>query len=92
MTFCLASLDEGAKWKIRLVNPGMLLASLNPVCADAAAATVMGFDPMAARGTPPFEGCDSTLELAEQAGIGARDLRKFEVLGARTADVRTAFR
>jgi hypothetical protein len=30
--------------------------------------------------------------LAEQAGIGARDLRKFEVLGARTADVRTAFR
>ena len=56
MTFCLASLDEGAKWKIRLVNPGMLLASLNPVCADAAAATVMGFDPMAARGTPPFEG------------------------------------
>jgi len=84
-------LDVGARREIRFVKPGVLLASLNPVCADAAAAGVMGFDPMAARGTTPFENCDSTLELAEQAGIGARDLSKLEVLGTRIAAVRRPF-
>jgi uncharacterized protein (DUF362 family) len=87
-----AALDEGSTRKLRLVNPGILLASRNAVCADAAAAAAMGFDPLATRGTTPFESCDSTLELAEQAGIGARDLRKIEVIGARIAEVRTAFR
>jgi uncharacterized protein (DUF362 family) len=86
------ALDEGAKRTMRLVAPGVLLAALNPVCADAAAAAVMGFDPMAARGTAPFENCDSTLELAERAGIGTRDLKAIEVIGARIADVRRAFR
>jgi uncharacterized protein (DUF362 family) len=85
-------LDEGSKRKLRPVAPGVLLASRNAVCADAAAAAAMGFDPMAARGTAPFENCDSTLELAEQAGIGTRDLKKIEVIGARMAEVRTAFR
>jgi hypothetical protein len=42
---------------------------------------VMGFDPMADRGTPPFENCDSTLRLAEDAGIGTRDLHRIEVIG-----------
>lgn len=87
-----AALEAGSQRKMRLVQPGILLASRNPVCADALAAAVMGFDPTAARGTAPFEACDSTLELAEQAGIGARDVRTFEVLGARIADVRTSFR
>ena len=87
-----AAVDEGIKRQIRLVAPGVLVASRNPVCADAAAAAVMGFDPMAARGQAPFEACDSTLELAEQAGIGTRDLKAFEVLGARIADVRMPFR
>jgi hypothetical protein len=41
----------------------------------------MGFDPMADRGTPPFETCDSTLRLAEQLGVGTRDLSRIEVLG-----------
>ena len=36
---------------------------------------VMGFDPMADRGTPPFETCDNTLRLAEDAGLGTRDLK-----------------
>jgi uncharacterized protein (DUF362 family) len=87
-----AALDGEIKRQIRLVAPRVLLASRNPVCADAAAAAVMGFDPMAARGKAPFENCDSTLELAEQAGIGTRDLQAFEVLGARIADVRLPFR
>lgn len=65
----------------RPVHPGLLIAGLNPVCTDAVATACMGFDPMAARGTPPFERCDSFLELAEQLGVGTRDLRRIEVAG-----------
>jgi hypothetical protein len=42
---------------------------------------LMGFDPMAVRGAPPFEKCDSTLQLAEALGVGPRDLNKVEVMG-----------
>jgi len=48
---------------------------------------VMGFDPMADRGKAPFETCDSTLRLAEELGVGTRDLKQIEVIGARIADV-----
>lgn len=65
----------------RPVHPGLLIAGLNPVCTDAVATACMGFDPMAPRGTPPFETCDSFLELAEQLGVGTRDLRRIEVAG-----------
>ena len=41
----------------------------------------MGFDPMADRGTAPFETCDSTLRMAEKLGIGTRDLKRIEVVG-----------
>ena len=63
------------------VAPGVLVAGLNPVTTDAVCMSLMGFDPMANRGTPPFESCDSTLKLAEDAGIGTRDLKRIEVLG-----------
>jgi uncharacterized protein (DUF362 family) len=63
------------------VAPGVILAGLNPVTTDAVSMSVMGFDPMADRGTPPFEACDSTLKLAEEAGLGTRDLRRIEVIG-----------
>jgi len=49
--------------------------------SDAVCMKVMGFDPMAVRGTPPFETADSTLELAERVGIGTRDLSRVEVVG-----------
>lgn len=65
----------------RPVHPGLLIAGLNPVCTDAVATACMGFDPLASRGTPPFERCDSFLELAEQLGVGTRDLRRIEVAG-----------
>jgi uncharacterized protein (DUF362 family) len=65
----------------RPVHPGLLIAGLNPVCTDAAATACMGFDPMAPRGTAPFEHCDSFLELAEQLGVGTRDLRRIEIAG-----------
>jgi uncharacterized protein (DUF362 family) len=75
----------------KAVSPGVLMAGLNPVNTDAVAMSVMGFDPMADRGTPPFEQCDSTLKLAEDAGLGTRDLRRIEVIGASIAEVRFDF-
>jgi hypothetical protein len=52
---------------------------------------VMGFDPMADRGTPPFETCDSTLRLAEDAGLGTRDLKRIEVAGTPILQARFDF-
>jgi uncharacterized protein (DUF362 family) len=78
--------------KINLVKPGVLVAGLNPVCTDAVATALMGFDPAADRGTAPFEKCDSTLKLAEDAGIGTRDLKKIEVAGAPVATLAFPFR
>jgi len=65
----------------RAVRPGLLVAGTNCATTDAVATALMGFDPLADRGTPPFENCDSTLRLAEEFGIGTRDLRRIEVLG-----------
>jgi uncharacterized protein (DUF362 family) len=70
----------------RVVSPGVIVAGTNAVNTDAVSMAAMGFDPMAERGTPPFETCDSTLQLAEDAGIGSRDLKRIEVVGARVED------
>jgi hypothetical protein len=72
-------------------SPGVLVAGLNPVCTDAVMLAVMNFDPMGDRGTPPFEDCDSTLKLGEDVGIGTRDLKRIEVVGAPIASVRYDF-
>ena len=66
---------------LQAVAPGVIVAGLNPVTTDAVSMALMGFDPMADRGTPPFERCDSTLKLAEDAGVGTRDLKRIEVIG-----------
>jgi uncharacterized protein (DUF362 family) len=77
---------------LRWARPGVLVAGLNPVCTDAVGTALMGFDPMAERGTPPFEKCDSTLQLAEARGIGTRDLNRIEVIGPPLAELATPFR
>jgi hypothetical protein len=64
-----------------LVSPGILMVGTNPDCTDAVAMATMNFDPMVDRGTAPFEDCDSTLKLAEDVGIGTRDLKRIEVIG-----------
>jgi uncharacterized protein (DUF362 family) len=76
----------------RLVRPGLLIAGTNCVNTDAVCTALMGFDPMAERGTAPFEKCDNTLALAEQLGIGTRDLKRIEVLGLPIAKGRIEFR
>jgi len=76
----------------RPVHAGLLVAGTNPVTTDAVATALMGFDPMASRGTAPFEKCDSTLQLAEQLGIGTRDLKRIEVIGTPISKARIDFR
>ncbi len=73
--------EKSKEWVNQAVHPGLLIAGMNCVCTDAVATAVMGFDPMADRGTPPFEKCDSTLHLAESLGVGTRDLSRIEVVG-----------
>jgi uncharacterized protein (DUF362 family) len=74
------------------VQPRLLIAGTNCVATDAVGMALMGFDPMADRGTPPFETSDSTLRLAEQLGVGTRDLNQIEVLGTPIAKARFNFR
>ena len=66
---------------IRSVQPGILIAGTNPVCTDAVGAAVMGYDPQAKRGTPPFQTCENTLLLAEGHGVGTADLKRIDVRG-----------
>ncbi len=77
---------------VRHVQPGLLVAGTNCVATDAVCTALMGFDPMADRGTAPFETCDSTLRLAEQLGVGTRDLSQIEVVGTPIAKARFNFR
>ena len=79
------------EWVNKAVHPGLLIAGMNCVCTDAVATAVMGFDPMADRGTPPFEKCDSTLHLAESLGVGTRDLKRIEVVGTPIEKARYKF-
>jgi len=69
------------------VQPGLLVAGTNPVATDAVCMKLMGLDPMADRGAHPFETSDNMLRLAEEAGIGTRDLNRIEVIGAPIKDV-----
>ena len=76
--------------RLKPVRPGLLVAGTNAVCTDAVGTALMGFDPMADRGTAPFERCDSSLKLAEDLGVGTRDLSRIEIAGVSIKDA--AFR
>ena len=79
-------------WVGRLAaqEPGLLLAGRNPVCTDAIATAVMGYDPMAAPGTGPFPG-DNHLALAAELGLGTHDPKQIEVVGLPLAEARHPF-
>lgn len=74
------------------VRPRLLIAGLNPVSTDAVSAALMGFDPMAGHREIPYEGCDSTLLLAEQRGLGTRVLSRIEVIGPSIEQAKFDFR
>ncbi len=73
--------NQDPNWIHQPVHPGLLIAGMNCVATDAVAMATMGFDPMADRGSAPFEKCDNTLRLAEHLGVGTRDLSRIEVVG-----------
>jgi uncharacterized protein (DUF362 family) len=73
------------------VSPGLMMAGLNCVCTDAVGTAVMGYDPMADRGTPPFSNCDNTFRLGEELGAGTRDLKRIEVIGLPVTEARFEF-
>jgi uncharacterized protein (DUF362 family) len=77
---------------LRVISPGVLVAGTNCVTTDAVAMSVMGYDPMSDRGTRPFETCDSTLRLAEELGVGTRDLKRIEVIGTPVEQAMFRFR
>ncbi|HEV3259425.1 MAG TPA: hypothetical protein VG013_21340, partial [Gemmataceae bacterium] len=72
-------------------KPGLLLAGRNPVCTDAIATAVMGYDPMAKAATGPFPG-DNHLALAAAAGLGTNDAKEIEVRGVALKDALHPFR
>jgi uncharacterized protein (DUF362 family) len=72
-------------------KPGLLVLGTNAVCTDTVGAALMGYDPRALRGTPPFANCDNMLLLAEQLGLGTADLRQIEVRGTSIEKARFPF-
>lgn len=83
--------NQERNWIHKAVHPGLLIAGMNCVSTDAVAMATMGFDPMADRGSAPFEACDNTLRLAEHLGVGSRDLSRIEVVGTPIAKARYRF-
>jgi uncharacterized protein (DUF362 family) len=59
------------------VQPGLLVASKNPVVTDAVSAALMGFDPDADSGSHPFSYADNHLLLARKAGLGTNQLNEI---------------
>lgn len=72
-------------------KPGLLVLGTNPVATDTVGTALMGYDPRAPKGTPPFHRCDNMLLLAEEAGIGSADLKRIEVIGGKIEDLRYPF-
>lgn len=84
----------------KAVSPGVLVAGLNPVCTDAVATAVMGYDPRAKRGEGPFalpaeyrppdatggHWSENVMLLAEEVGIGSADLSRIDVRGTSIKD------
>jgi len=64
------------------VEMGLIIASKDPVAADAVACTVIGFDPKEVR----------IIDGASKAGIGTADLKKIEVVGTPIKEVKRRFK
>ena len=64
---------------VSVVRPEVLLAGLNGLCVDAVSSGVMGFDPQAPDGKPPFPG-HNYLRLLASVGMGTIDLSRIEVV------------
>lgn len=76
----------------KYARPEVLVVGRNAVCTDTVACAVMGYNPRAGRGQPPFvktkqdgsgtpEYAENPMLLAEAVGLGAADLSRIEVRG-----------
>ncbi|HEX2995265.1 MAG TPA: DUF362 domain-containing protein [Anaerolineales bacterium] len=74
------------------VQPGLIVASKNPVVTDAVSAALMGFDPEASSGSHPFSYADNHLLLAREAGLGTNRLQEISIVGAGLADAAFPFK
>ncbi len=66
---------------VSVTRPGLLIAGRNPVCTDAVAAAVMGFNPDAADRTFPFVNGVNQLALARRRGLGENRVNRLEIAG-----------
>lgn len=66
---------------VSVTRPGVLIAGRNPVCTDAVAAAVMGFNPDAPDRTWPFVNGTNHLALARRRGLGENRLEHLEIAG-----------
>lgn len=66
---------------VSVTRPGLLIAGRNPVCTDAVAAAVMGFDPDAPDRAAPFINGTNHLALARRKGLGENRLNQLEIAG-----------
>jgi uncharacterized protein (DUF362 family) len=73
---------------VSITRPGLLIAGRNPVCTDAVAAGVMGFNPDAPDRTWPFVNGTNYLALARRKGMGENRLSQLEVVGQDLASAR----
>lgn len=66
---------------VSVTRPGVLIAGRNPVCTDAVAAAVMGFQPDAPDRAWPFVNGTNHLALARRRGLGENRLDQLEIAG-----------
>ena len=86
--------DRGAgPWDPELtqIRPGVLVASFDPVAADAVSTALMGFIPTALSGTLPFVHCENYLSLAHELGMGTNLLEEIGVTGPQIEDIKYPF-
>jgi uncharacterized protein (DUF362 family) len=76
---------------VSVTRPGLLITGRNPVCTDAVAAAVMGFDPDAPDRTWPFANGTNQLALARRRGLGENRLSELEIAGVPLAEARFEF-
>jgi len=62
------------------------------VAADAVATALMGFQPEAESGTPPFAYADNHLALAALAGLGSHRMAEIGVVGTPIVEAVYPFR
>lgn len=82
---------EAPRGSFNPVEPGVLIAGKNPVCADTIATAVMCFDPTIEPPNAPFLRGDNYLNMAYELGLGTNRLEEIEVVGASIDDMRYEF-